>query len=166
VKFDGISRWYVAAYGDVAPGWRWLVRRGFRHCCAFGYCVALGRWVWVDAALTGMSVQIMDMDALVWRLTALRRLGCVILMGPDVDWRARGSGRKRGFWRLAPWCVAVTASVVGSNSRALRPHVFCRDLACDGWVPAFTGEAVNGGGICGAVCGGDAERCDGVVAGA
>jgi len=166
VNFAGVSRWYVVFYGRVHWWARPFLREGFRHCCAFGYCVALERWVWVDAALTGVSVQFMDQDALVWRLTALRRLGCKILRGPDFDWRARGMGVRRGFWTLAPWCVAVTAALVGSNSRALRPHVFCRDLACDGWVPAFTGEAVNGGGICSARGGGDVERCDGVVAGA
>lgn len=137
MTFAGVSRWYVAFYGRVHWWARPFLRDGFRHCCAFGYCVALDRWVWVDASLSGVALHFMDMDALVWRLTALRRLGCAILMGPDVDWASRRDGVLRGFWRAAPWCVAVSAALVGSRSRALRPVAFYRDLLRDGWGPAF-----------------------------
>lgn len=145
MNFAGVSRWYVVFYGRVHWWARPFLREGFRHCCAFGYCVALERWVWVDASLTGVSVQFMDQDALVWRLTALRRLGCVVLRGPDFDWRARGRGLRRGFWRLAPWCVAVTVGVIGVRSRALRPWGLYRDLVRDGWEFAFQVADAAGG---------------------
>lgn len=128
--------WYVVFHDGPDPYWWWpLCKPGFRHVLAFGYSVNADAWLIQDVTVArtiARAVTPETFDAWLATLpperTILRYESPVVI--PDA--------RQWGGFRLGFWCTPAIAHLIGSPSRALRPHALFRDLVRLGARPAFT----------------------------
>lgn len=126
--------WYVAFYNDEERYW-WspLVKDGFGHVAAFGYCPEHAIWLLYDVTMTRTLVQALlpsQMDAWVAALPANRRI---------VEWTPTEEPSAPAF-RLGFWCTPAITHLLAAPSRALRPQALYRDLIAHGARPAFEGD--------------------------
>lgn len=114
--------WYVAFVDSAQTAWwlRWL-KPGFRHCEAFAWDEASGRWVVAGAHLDVSVVRALTNEMFAAYQAELHRRGAVIVLA-----NAQGGGR----WRPAPFsCVSLVASLLGLPGLcAVRPYGLYRKL--------------------------------------
>lgn len=106
---ETITAWIVVFLDDgKAHGpWRWLTRKGFRHCLVIGWSSEHEVWVIYDPLFNGTFIQVASQQTVEAVLNAFDRLGATMI-------QVNSRRTNEVIWTLPPlYCVDRVKSVLG-----------------------------------------------------
>lgn len=117
--------WFVC-FREETPWWpvRWLMRGRWKHVACYGFIPGQNLWLMYEYTFRGISICVGPEKGSDQLLNAMDRDALV------VSFQARRVPRRR--WAPVATCTSNVAQIVGSESRALRPDRFLRDLLREG----------------------------------